>query len=96
MSVQKRSPLFLIAVIFAAGCTEDVSGTYADDASVTAYEFHDDGRVTISVLGSTVPAEYTQDGDRVLVTSAQGTVVLRRADDRLYGPMGLELNKLAE
>lgn len=87
-----------IIVVFAAlavnaGCSDPISGTYADESSATTYEFHDDGRVTILVLGTTVAADYTQDGDRVIVTSAQGTVVLRRADDRLYGPMGLELNR---
>jgi hypothetical protein len=52
--------------------------------------------VHISVLGATVAAEYTLDGDRVLVTSPQGTVVLTHNDDRLYGPMGLELVRQRE
>lgn len=78
-------------VAAAAGCGGDFSGTYADEAGVTRYEFRPDGRVQIDVLGTTVIAEYTLDGDRVLVTSPQGTVVLTRNEDRLYGPMGLEL-----
>ena len=96
MKVIRRSVTILALLAFAAACGDDVSGTYADEGSVTAYQFHGDGRVTISVLGTTVPAEYSQQGDRVLVTSAQGTVVLREQDDRLYGPMGLELVKRQE
>lgn len=79
------------ALIAGAACGGALSGTYADDAGVTSYEFGPDGRARISVLGTTVVAEYTLDGDRVLVTSPQGTVVLTRDEDRLYGPMGLEL-----
>lgn len=75
----------------AAGCGGGLSGTYADEAGVTRYEFRPDGSAQIDVLGTTVIAEYTLDGDRVLVTSPQGTVVLTRNEDRLYGPMGLEL-----
>ncbi len=91
-------PLALISMIAVVGaCGSDaMSGTYADDDSITRYEFHRDGRATIHVLGTTVPAEYTRDGDRVFVTSAQGTVVLRRSGERLYGPMGLELSRRPE
>ena len=78
-------------LIVTTSCGDSLSGTYADDGEVMAYEFHHDGRATISVLDARVAAEYSIDGDRVLVTSAQGTVVLRRNGDHLYGPMGLEL-----
>ncbi len=82
----------LLGISFAlASCGNELSGTYADNAGVTLYAFAGDGEVTISVLGSDVDAEYRLDGDKVLVSSAQGTVVLTRRDDRLIGPMGLEL-----
>ncbi|MDX1499667.1 MAG: hypothetical protein R3176_07215 [Woeseiaceae bacterium] len=85
-----------INVIVSACGGDAMSGTYADEASITQYEFHRDGRATVHVLGTTVPAEYTRDGDRVFVTSAQGTVVLRHSGDHLYGPMGLELTRRPE
>lgn len=82
----------LWAAAFAlAGCGNELSGTYADDAGITLYAFANNGNVQISVLGTNVDAEYHLDGDKVLVSSAQGTVVLTRRDNRLYGPMGLEL-----
>ena len=89
-----KGALTVTAVLLAAGgCGGGISGTYADEGNVTAYEFRRDGQATILVLGTSVAAEYKLDGDRVLVTSPQGTVVLRRAGDRLYGPMGLELKQ---
>jgi hypothetical protein len=78
--------LFLLAA-----CGSSVSGTWTDDAGVTQYTFARNGNVTISVLGSNVEAEYHRDGDKILVSSAQGTVVLTRRDGDLYGPMGLRL-----
>ena len=94
----KSNKCLIVAALAAslAACGENLSGTYADDGNVTAYEFHGDGRATISVLGTKVAADYTVDNDRVLVTSAQGTVVLRRSGDHLYGPMGLELARQAD
>jgi hypothetical protein len=96
MRTKPLAALFGGALIVAASCSGAFSGTYADEAGITSYEFRADGRVHISVLGATVAAEYKIDGDRVLVTSPQGTVVLTRNDDRLYGPMGLELVRQRE
>ena len=87
----KTTSTLAAGLLLLAGCGDGLSGMYMDDAGVTRYAFADDGDVRIYVLGSEVDAEYRLDGDKVLVSSAQGTVVLRRRDDRLYGPMGLEL-----
>jgi hypothetical protein len=87
----------LMGVLCAAtGCGGGFNGTYADEAGVTRYEFRPDGRTQIDVLGATVFGEYRLDGNRVFVTSPQGTVVLTRSEDRLYGPMGLELVRQRE
>lgn len=82
--------LLALLAVFTA-CAEGMSGTWADASGVTTYEFHPDGRARITVLGASVPAEYTLDDDKVTISSPQGTVVLTRRDGRLYGPMGLEL-----
>ncbi|MGB5353993.1 MAG: hypothetical protein WBN32_10320 [Woeseia sp.] len=92
----KTCAILLLFAMPLAGCGDDLTGTYADDANVTRYDFAGNGAVTILVLGSEVDAEYRMDGDRILVSSAQGTVVLTRRDDRLYGPMGLELIRQPE
>ena len=85
-----RLTAFLGALVLCA-CGDSVSGTFADTAGITRYAFAGDGVVKISVLDAKIDAEYRLDGDKILVSSAQGTVVLTRRGDRLYGPMGLEL-----
>ena len=93
--MQAKRQLFLALTCAAlVACSDELNGTYADDPGVTQYVFAGNGDVKISVLGSEVDAEYRLDGDKVLVTSAQGTVVLTRRDERLFGPMGLELSRL--
>ena len=95
MQSKTGATLLLLTLLF-AGCGDELTGTYADNANVTRYAFARHGVVTILVLGSEVDAEYRLDGDKILVSSAQGTVVLTRRDDRLYGPMGLELIRQPE
>ncbi|MGI9270705.1 MAG: hypothetical protein ACR2QT_02950 [Woeseiaceae bacterium] len=83
--------VLLLSAIALAGCGDEIAGTYADISGITQYAFAGNGAVKIRVLGAEVDAEYHLDDNKVLVSSAQGTVVLTRRDDRLYGPMGLEL-----
>lgn len=80
-----------LAVLWLAGCGSGLSGTWEDQVGIATYEFQRDGYVRISALGSTVMGEYTMNGKKVLLTSPQGTVVLTRKGDRLFGPMGMEL-----
>lgn len=90
--MRARAGIVLLTItIVLSGCGEHIAGTYADEADVTHYTFARNGDVKITILGTEVDAEYHLDKDKVLVSSAQGTVVLTRRDDRLYGPMGLEL-----
>jgi hypothetical protein len=93
-TILRRS--YVATLLALAGCSGSIAGTYEDTSGVTRYAFADNGDVQIHVLGTDVDAEYRLDGDKVLVTSAQGTVVLTRRDDRLVGPMGLELVRQPE
>lgn len=89
--------LCLLLALAAGGCRDAaISGTWQDREAETVYHFREDGQATVSVLDASVPAEYQVDGDRVLVTSPQGTVVLKKREDRLYGPMGQELVRRAD
>lgn len=84
----------LLASLALAGCSQaDLVGTYEDELGMTRYEFRGEGRVHVSVLGTTVVADYLLENDRVLVTGPQGTLVLTRRDDNLHGPMGLILTR---
>lgn len=81
--------LALIALV--AGCSPQISGVYTDASGATQYEFRPDGKVYISVLGAMATGDYEANADRILISGPQGTVVLIRKQDKLQGPMGLEL-----
>ena len=72
-------------------CETDIAGTWTEETGLSTYEFMDDGQARITVLGTTVAARYRVDGDEVLVSSPQGTVVLNIHGNELRGPMGLAL-----
>ncbi len=86
--------LTLLTVLVLSACGRDeLVGTYEDELGMTRYEFLGQGQVHVSVLGTTVVAEYRLEADRVLVTGPQGTLVLTRGEQRLHGPMGLVLER---
>lgn len=79
-----------VLVLAIATYSTGVTGTWQDTAGMTTYHFARNGRATVRVLGTQVAAEYAVDGDRVYVSSPQGTVVLKKLEGRLVGPMGQE------
>lgn len=83
----------VLAVLFGvAGCARDeLRGTYEDELGVIRYVFQGNGQVHVSVLGTTVVAEYRVENEAVLVNGPQGTLILRRRNEELHGPMGLVL-----
>lgn len=92
MNTRRIGSLVLVLWLGIAGCARDeLHGTYEDELGMTRYEFRGNGRVDVSVLGTTVLAEYRLDNGKVLVSGPQGTLVLSRRDDELHGPMGLVL-----
>lgn len=96
MTVARPLCLALAAALLLAACEERLDGTWDDTSGNLSYEFRPDGRVRIQALGSVVSGEYTLDGDRVVLTSPQGTVVLQRAGDKLDGPMGARFTRRSE
>ena len=96
IAARTRSPIVAAILVVATlatlwGCGPRVDGVYVDASGATQYEFRPGGEVFISVLGTTVTAQYEVNAERILVSGPQGTVVLIRKDGRLEGPMGLEL-----
>jgi len=82
----------LLLAWIAVGCTaEGLSGEYRDARGVTGYAFEPDGRVFISVMGTTTAATYQLEADRVLIDGPEGIVVLYRNGEELEGPLGLRL-----
>ena len=74
-----------------AGCGPDVAGTWVDPRGPVTYTLDDRGGARITVLGFTSAGEYTLSGDKVIVSSPQGSVVLRLRDGKLHGPLGMVL-----
>ncbi len=90
-----RKTISVLAPILAvlAGCDSGIAGQYQDDRGIATYEFNKDGTAVVTVLGATVAASYLIDGENVLVSSPQGTIVLTRREDDLFGPRGLKMTK---
>ena len=94
MHVRGVGGLALAVWLGMAGCgRDDMVGTFEDEFGMTRYEFQRQGRVYVSVLGTTVAGEYRLEGDRVVLLGPQGTVVLMRRNGQLHGPMGLVLER---
>ena len=81
-------------LVLAGGCSNGLNGRYGDASGETQYEFSSDGQAVITILNIKVAAEYSLDDDKIIITSPQGTVVLKQKGEMLYGPMGLELSKI--
>ncbi len=96
MTTPRRLPLVLLCALLTSACEQRLDGTWDDPSGEISYEFRADGRVRIRALGSVVPGDYRLDGDRVVVTSPQGTVVLQRDGDELSGPMGARYLRRSE
>lgn len=90
----RRLIVLALATQLLAGCgtDSDLDGVWSDERQTTRYMFRPGGRVDISALDSTVEADYSIDGERLIITGPQGTVVLKILDGRLEGPMGLVLH----
>ncbi len=97
MQTRRIGGLLLVLWLGLAGCArDDLVGIYEDEMGVTRYEFQGKGRVHVSVLGTTVVSEYRLEDDKVWVSGPQGSLVLRRQNSELHGPMGLVLLQQSE
>jgi hypothetical protein len=94
-SSQRRAVVLAPLLLAISACSSSLNGTYTDASGISEYEFRSDGKVYITVFGATASGTYEVDRDRVLISSPQGAVVFTRDKDRLIGPMGLELQRVA-
>lgn len=89
----KRVTAVLGMTVLLGACGNGLSGEFQDEMGITRYEFTNDGRVYMSVMGIEAAGEYELDGKRVVVKGPNGTVVLNREGEDLVGPMGLKLTR---
>lgn len=85
----------LVALLLSACGNGGIEGTYRDELGVSEYRFDGDGAVNITAMGVVFNADYEERKDRVIVHGPHGTLVFRREDARLIGPMGLVLRPVA-
>jgi len=88
-----RCGILMPLLLTLTACDSDISGSYQDEMGVTEYEFRPDGTVLMTIMGTTVSANYTVDGDEVLLGGPQGGLVFKRDGDTLEGPVGMELTQ---
>jgi hypothetical protein len=85
------------SLLFIAGCGDSVSGVYTDDSGTFKFDFKSDGKVSVTMIGSTAEATYTVK-DKTVVVSVPGGESLSFAisDDgslRAIGGPGVTLKK---
>lgn len=87
MNISRKILTVLITVLLAA-CGGGLSGTYEGEAGSLTF---DGGKADIKTAFSTVEMDYSVDGDKILLKSPQGSLVLTRntdgSIDTPWGPM---------
>lgn len=86
----------IIAVVVASqsAFAFSLDGKYSDEAALANYTFSPDGKVIMSAMGLQGEMNYAVDGDKVKITTPQGTLVMAILNDgSIRGPMGMTLSK---
>lgn len=82
----KTLPLLLASLLLVACSGSGISGTYTGGFGSMTF---DAGKVDAKLMGATVEMDYTTDGDKVILHSPQGNLVLtRNKDGSLQTPWG--------
>ena len=78
--------LTTLCVVLLAACGDGVSGTYQGGTGSINFA---SGKADATLLGNTLEMDYTTDGDKVVLRSPQGNLVLKRnSDGSLDTPWG--------
>jgi hypothetical protein len=86
MNMPRKMLPALFATLLLAACSNGISGTYAGGMGSLTFA---SGKVDAILLGNTIEMNYTTDGDKIVLQSAQGNlVVTRKPDGSLDTPWG--------
>lgn len=94
-----RMAVPILCALLLAACGGGPRGTFEDEMGMSAYTFHDGGRVVQSspLAGVEREMKYELDGDQVRVRLSErndATLVLTRVDeDTLSGPLGIRFRR---
>lgn len=88
MTTPAKTCSILLAALLLGACGGGMSGTYEGDNGMVALAFHG-SKVDAKVLGATHELSYSTDGDKIILESPQGKlVVTRNQDGSLDTPWG--------
>jgi hypothetical protein len=78
MNIRTRLLAPLLATLLLAACGGGVSGTWEGGMGSIKFE---SGKAGASLLGMTREMKYSSDGDKIVLHSSEGDLVLTRNDD---------------
>lgn len=88
MNIRTRLLAPVLATLLLAACGGGMSGTYEGEMGMVTLTFHGN-KVDATVLHGTQQLTYSTDGDKVLLHSPQGNLVItRNKDGSLNTPWG--------
>ena len=86
ISRKTRKTLIVLVTTLLAACGGGLSGTYEGDMGSLTF---DGSKADLKTFSSTIEMDYSVDGDKILLKSPQGNlVVTRNADGSLDTPWG--------
>ena len=85
MHTSQKILIVLVTTLLAA-CGGGISGTYQGGMGSLTF---DGGKADLKAMGNTIEMDYSTDGDKILLKSPQGDLVItRNADGSLDTPWG--------
>lgn len=80
MNTQGKTLSTLFAVLLLAACSSGMSGTYEGGNGMVTLTFHG-SKVDVTVFNQTHELSYSTDGDKIILDSQQGKLVVPRNND---------------
>ncbi len=88
MNIRGKTLPTLFATLLLAACSGGMSGTYEGAYGMVTLAFHG-SKVDITVMNQTHELSYSTDGDKIILESPQGKLVVpRNKDGSLDTPWG--------
>ncbi len=78
MTKTSKKTLAVLCTALIAACSSGITGTY--EGGLGSIQFSS-GKADATLMGNTVEMDYTVDGDKVILQSPQGNLVLKRNQD---------------